>query len=95
MKKNAKRQHIRWDQAKWELMNEFELWIKECEQTRRSRPDHMIEFLFQRGFIKGNEWHLFINSVAEKNKKDKNPIGTYLQCKEPLREGFIIPDTWV
>lgn len=80
---------IRWSQAKQELMKDFDLWVKECD-TRESTPVNMIEFLYQRGYIKGKKWRDFINKIAERNTSFVSWIR-----HEPLREGFIPPDTWV
>ena len=84
------RQSIRWAQAKQELMKDFNAWINECDHTRMPVPEHMIEFLYQQGFIKGKKWRSFISEIAERN----NEFAFWIK-HEPLREGFIPPDTWV
>ena len=86
----SEKRRIRWVQAKQELMKDFNTWIKECDYTRNSIPEDMIEFLFQKGYIKGKKWQKFINNVAEMNKEYR-----FFIHYEPLREGFIPPDTWI
>lgn len=81
---------IRWGQAKQELMRKFEVWIAECPHTRKSDPKDMIEFLYQEGFIRGKDWKKFKNEVAERNKGS-----LFYKNYEPMREGFITPDSWV
>ena len=86
----TERRKIKWAQAKQELMKDFDRWIKECEHTRRDTPKDMIEFLYQKGYIRGKDWHKFIDSVAEGNRGS-----LFFIHYEPMLEGFIPPDTYV
>jgi len=88
MAKEEKRR-IKWAQAKQELMKDFQGWIEECSHTRENIPKDMIEFLYQKGFIKGKKWREYINQIAERNR-----FGFFIHY-EALEEGKIPPDAWV
>ena len=81
--------HVRWGYAKHRLMKDFIEWIKDCDFTRENTPKDMIEFLYQKGFIKGKKWKAYIDSISEEQKN-----GFWIKY-EPLCEGKIPPDTWV
>ena len=82
--------HIRWCRAKKELMKDFDEWIRECAHTRKSTPQDMIEFLYQKGYIKGKKWREFIDRKAEEVK-----FGDWMTLREPMTEGRIPPDSMV
>ena len=85
---------VRWYKVKDRLELELDRWrvqahIKKDELT----PRDVIEFLYQRGFIKGKKWLEFIDSIP-----DDNIINGRWQPdspREPLRDGYIPPDTWI
>lgn len=88
-RENVEHRHIRWGRAKQKLMDDFKSWIAECDHTRENTPKDMIEFLYQKGFIKGKKWRAYIDNIAEKDSR-------YCFIRyEPLCEGKIPPDTWV
>lgn len=80
---------VRWAFAKQELMKDFSEWISECDFTRENNPKDMIEFLYQKGFIKGKKWRNYIGKLADKQ------INGFWIMYEPLCEGKIPPNTWV
>ena len=79
---------IRWGLAKLILVEEFHAWINECKHSRKDTPMDMIEFLYQKGFIKGKKWREYIDSNADKKY--------YMTMRiMPLEEGKIPPDCMI
>ena len=88
---------VQWGRIKHELMKDFREWIKECSHTRKEYPIDMIEYLFQMGYIKGKEWHKYIDEIAKKQDEEiKN--GRWPMDRQmflPMCEGKIDPNEWV
>lgn len=84
---------VRWFRVKNRLELELDRWrvqvgIRRGELT----PRDVIEFMFQRGFIKGKKWLEFIDSIPDEVVGGK---WTPDPAREPLREGYIPPDAWI
>ena len=71
---------------KRQLMEDFEKWC--AERSVRMTPMNMIEFLFQEGFIQGKTFLGYCDRINLERYTD-------FSYAEPLREGFIPPESWI
>lgn len=69
------------------LIDEFHDWCQERNTTTTN--ENLIEFLIQRKFIKGKQFALFCDNITI------SPTWFSFVHMEPLREGFIPPDSWI
>ena len=74
---------------KLELIDSFAVWCK--ARNVKQTNENLIEFLIQKRFIQGKHFRKYIDSVTVM------PSWYDIQeiHPEPLREGFIPPDTWI
>lgn len=73
---------------KLNLIDDFAAWCK--ARNTRQTAENMIEYLMQKGFIQGKRFREYIDGITIM------PGWYDMQgYAEPLREGFIPPDTWI
>lgn len=71
------------------LIDNFAVWCK--ARNTRQTPENMIEFMVQKGFVQGKRFREYIDSITVlpswQDIQEYHP--------EPLKEGFLPPDTWI
>lgn len=80
---------VRWCLVKRWLELSFDNWRVQAHiRNDEVTPGDVIEFLFQRGLLKGKKWIAFIDSIPDEWIR----LQTWTQ---PLRECFIPPNTFI
>lgn len=71
--------------VKLTLVDHFAVWCK--ARNAYQSLENMIEFLYQQGFIQGKRFLEYVDDI---------PISiSWRDYSEPLREGFIPPESWI
>lgn len=74
-----------------QLEQDFRAWCMERKAEKTTR--NMIEFLLQKNFIQGREFLEYCDNIPLSIFGDR--WDPKLSTMDGLREGFIIPDTWI
>ena len=75
-----------WIIIKNNIADDFSEW---CEDVHAmGTVQDVVEFLYQKGYIKGKKWLKYIDSIEV-------PMFWFTEVMEPMREGFIPPKAWI